>query len=509
VVWIRSSGVILHISSLPSRHGIGDLGQSAYQWIDFLDQSGTGFWQILPLNPTGFGESPYQALSTHAGNPDFINPDLLVSDGLLSSKDILISQPLSDHRVDFRRMRKYKAEILVLAFSNFKKGANRSFSVEFQDFQDLNHSWLLDFSTFMAIRMENRQKSWKEWPVPLKFRQKSALQGYQRANAEEILWHSFLQFLFHRQWNAVKSYANQKGIRIIGDIPIYVGFDSADVWANPHLFQLDNDLNPLAVAGVPPDFFSSSGQLWGNPLYDWPAHKHNGYQWWINRIRTTLTQVDVIRLDHFRGFAGYWHVPAGSETAADGEWKEGPGSDLFDAIESEIGNLPFIAEDLGVITPDVVELRDALNLPGMKVLQFAFGNGTENEYLPHHYERNCIAYTGTHDNEPSRSWFASLPEQQRQFCLNYVGGSSKEIAHAMIRAIWQSPAIFAIAPFQDFLQVGSSGRMNLPGSAKGNWRWRLKPDQLTDDCSDWMKRINITFGRVHPNKNWSIQDLVE
>jgi len=501
--------VILHISSLPSRHGIGDLGPSAYQWVDFLDQSGTGLWQILPLNPTGFSDSPYQGLSTFAGNPFFINLDLLVEAGLLDLEDILVARPFPDRWVDYGGMRKYKVEKLALAFANFQKSINHALSLEFQEFQNLNQGWLPDYTTFMAIRMENRQKSWKDWPVPLKKRLRKDLLAYQRDNAIEISKHAFYQFLIFKQWDELKSYTNQKGISIIGDLPIYLGFDSADVWANPHLFLLDKELNPLAVAGVPPDFFSASGQLWGNPLYDWERHKRDGFQWWLDRIKETLKHVDLIRLDHFRGFSGYWQVPAGSKSAALGEWKAGPGSNLFKAIRSEIHNLPFIAEDLGVITPDVTALRNEFNLPGMKVLQFAFGSDANNAYLPHHYPANCAAYTGTHDNEPSRSWFKTLPDHEKRFCLNYVSGSANQIAHAMIRVIWQSPAMSAIAPMQDFLQLGKSARMNLPASTQGNWRWRMTGDQMTKSLAQWMKAINITYGRVQPGKNWSVNNFLK
>jgi 4-alpha-glucanotransferase len=334
-------------------------------------------------------------------------------------------------------------------------------------------------------------------------REPQALLDFEEQHASEVEMQAFFQFIFFRQWCALKDYANQHGVRIVGDIPIFMGFDSADVWANPHLFMLDKDRQPTFVAGVPPDFFSKTGQLWGNPLYEWKEHKKEGYRWWIERVVGTLKTVDIIRLDHFRGFAGYYKIPAWSKTAEVGEWVPGPGQSLFDAIKEELGDLPIIAEDLGVITPDVIKLRERYNLPGMRLFQFAFWENADHEFLPHTYPQNCVAYTGTHDNDTTRSWFAHAPKYEQRFCLSYLGyPPSNKIAHTMLRVIWSSVAIFAIAPMQDFLNLGGSARMNLPATTSGNWRWRMKADAIKPQLLSWLKEMNITYNRVSPSQDW-------
>ena len=491
----RSSGILLHVSSLPGKYGIGDVGQNAYKWVDFLESIGTKYWQILPLNPTGYGNSPYQGLSAFSGNPLFIDLDDLIELGLLRKNELGTLPKFPLRKVNFKKVTSWKTEKLRKAFMVFSGNINHDLNVEFNEFKKVRASWLKDYSLFMALREEYQTVSWNHWPDSLRMREKESLQKFIIAKNEKIEFHQFLQFIFSRQWGKLKKYTNSRGIQLIGDIPIFVGYDCADVWARPQLFQLDENLKPAAVAGVPPDFFSETGQLWGNPLYDWKAHKKEGYAWWITRIKETLKTVDLIRLDHFRGFAGYYRIPAESKTALEGNWISGPGKDFFDILEKELGNLPFIAEDLGVIKPDVLELRDYYRFPGMRILQFAFGGDGSHIYLPYNYPENCVAYTGTHDNNTSRGWYQSATEKEREFCARYLGYHTRDIAHEMIRAVWQSCAAIAIAPMQDFLRLGSFARMNTPSSVGGNWEWRMRPDAVTDKTIDRIKEINTTYMR--------------
>jgi len=502
----RSSGILTHISSLPGKFGIGDAGKVAYKWVDFLDHSGIKYWQILPLNPTGYGDSPYQGLSAFAGNPLFIDLENLVDLGLITLSQISDHPHFPLQKVNFTQVNRWKTKILRIAFDEFIQGKNARILSGFEDYYSENAQWLEDFALFMALRLEHQLASWKDWPEPLKMRERSALERYARENKREIQFHQFLQFLFHRQWSELKAYANAKGIQLIGDIPIFTGFDCADVWSNPHLFQLAEDREPLAVAGVPPDFFSSTGQLWGNPLYDWAAHKKEKYAWWTQRVKETLKTVDLIRLDHFRGFAGYYRIPGGAKTAEKGEWVPGPGKDLFDTLKKKLGDLPFIAEDLGVITDDVIELRDRYAFPGMKLLQFGFWESADHEFLPHNFPIHCVAYTGTHDNDTSKSWFRLAPEHERRFCASYLGHHTRNIAHEMIRAVWASVALVAVAPMQDFLQLDGWARMNLPASTANNWVWRMKPDVLTEDLAQWIREINITYLRANDHKDWPAKE---
>jgi len=492
----------MHVSSLPGKFGIGDAGKPAYEWVDFLDLTGVKYWQILPLNPTGYGDSPYQGLSAFAGNPLFIDLENLVELGLIARSLISDSPNFPVQKVNFSKVDSWKNKILQLAFDEFKQGKNTRLENDFVAYCVENKRWLDDFALFMALRLDYQLASWKDWPEPLKMREKSALKEYTQENKLKIQFHQFLQFIFHQQWSKLKSYANGKGIQLIGDIPIFTGFDCADVWANPHLFQLTADREPIAVAGVPPDFFSETGQLWGNPLYDWDAHKNEKYAWWTQRVKETLKTVDLIRLDHFRGFAGYYRIPGGAKTAEKGKWVPGPGRDLFDTLKKKLGNLPFIAEDLGVITDDVIELRDRYKFPGMKLLQFAFWESAGHEFLPHNFPINCVAYTGTHDNDTSKSWFRQSPEHEQRFCSSLLGHHTGNIAHEMIRAVWASVAVVAVAPMQDFLRLDGWARMNLPASTKNNWIWRMKPDALTDDLARWIKEINITYLRMNDQKDW-------
>jgi len=502
----RSSGVLLHVSSLPSNDGIGDFGQEAYRWVDFLDAAGVYYWQILPLNPTGYGNSPYQGLSAFAGNPLFINLDELVILGLLENNDLSHRPRFRTRQVDFEKVIAWKRPLFEKAYRNFQKNTSSSLSKEYEDFQKNNVEWLNDFALFMAVREHHDLKSWKEWPRPLRMRHKKALADFEEAHAQEIGLHIFLQFLFARQIAALKDYANKKGVHIIGDIPIFMGYDCADVWAYPKLFDLDKDRHPNAVAGVPPDFFSATGQLWGNPLYRWSAHKKEGYAWWTRRVEETLKTVDLIRLDHFRGFAGYYRIPAGDKTAENGKWVKGPGFSLFDALQDNIGSLPFIAEDLGVITPDVIELRERYHFPGMRLFQFSFWDNADHEFLPHNYPINCVAYTGTHDNDTSVHWYRTLPAREKRFCRSYLGNHTGDIAREMIQTIWRSNALIAIAPMQDFLRHGGWARMNLPASTEGNWLWRMRPGAHDRKLTEWIKRINITFNRTAPKKHWPAEE---
>ena len=493
----------MHISSLPGKYGIGDLGMQAYRWVDFLHKTGTGLWQVLPLNPTGYGDSPYQGLSAFAGNPLFVDLEGLIKMGLIKADDLIASPDFPVSVVAFDRVRRWKRTVLEMAFSNFKRSKKTALQKEFEQFKLDSSYWLEDFSAFMALREQHNLTSWSEWPTLYRLREPQALLSFEEEHSREIEMHAFFQFLFFKQWYQLKKYAKDKGVRIIGDIPIFMGFDSADVWANPHLFMMDKERRPTFVAGVPPDFFSKTGQLWGNPLYEWKEHRQEGYAWWINRVAETLKTVDIIRLDHFRGFAGYYKIPASAKTAETGEWVEGPGKNLFDAIKEKLGDLPFIAEDLGVITPDVIKLRERYNLPGMRLFQFAFWGDADDEFLPHTYPVNCVAYTGTHDNDATQSWFKHAPKQEQRFSLSYLGYPPRNaIARTMIRGIWNSMAIFAIAPMQDFLQLGSSSRMNLPATTKGNWRWRMKPDAVNEELVKWLKELNITYDRVSDSQSW-------
>lgn len=505
----RSSGILMHISSLPAKYGIGDLGHEAYHWVDFLDQSGTKYWQILPLNPTGYGNSPYQGLSAFAGNPLFIDLENLKEIGLLDENCFTNTPKFSKKMVEFDKVIKWKRKLLNDAYLCFIQKRIPRLSREFTAFKDKNRFWLDDFSIFMTLREEYQLVNWSEWPQPLRMKEPDVINSYIKNHVQEIDMHTFFQFVFFQQWKKLKKYANQKDIQLIGDIPIFMGFDSSDVWAYPHLFLLDKYRQPTSVAGVPPDFFSKTGQLWGNPLYDWRKHKLDNYDWWKKRVRETLKTVDLIRLDHFRGFAGFYKIPAGSKTAEKGVWDKGPGKLLFDAFEKEFGELPFIAEDLGVITSDVINLRERYGFPGMRIFQFAFWKNADDEFLPHNYPKNCVAYTGTHDNDTSKGWFKKAPLCEKKFFLSYIGNHKKNIAYEMIRIVWSSVAALAIAPMQDFLQMDTQARMNLPSTTSGNWEWRMKPNAITEKLIGRIKTLNITFNRALSSKGWKAKKYFE
>lgn len=492
----RSSGVILHPTSLPSPDGIGDLGPEAYRWINFLKECGFSLWQVLPLGPTGYGDSPYQSFSAFAGNPYLVSPVLLLEDDLLTQQDLQDRPNFPADRVDYGPVIQWKLTLLDRAFQNFQKLASKEIKAELSRFQEAEASWLEDYALFMAIKESQNLVSWDQWPKPLRNRDPKALEQFRQENPEAIQRHIFRQFLFFRQWENLHAFTKSQGISIIGDIPIFVAYDSAEAWSHPELFYMDEDGRPTFVAGVPPDYFSPTGQLWGNPIYKWDVHKETGFAWWIERIRSTLKLVDVIRLDHFRGFAGYWEIPAGMKTAEVGRWAPGPGIALFEAVRAALKSLPIIAEDLGEITPDVIELRDTLELPGMKILQFAFQTDPADPFLPHNYQRNCVAYTGTHDNDTTVGWYRSAPEKERDFARRYLARSGDDIAWDMIRAVWSSVAVYAIAPMQDFLSLDTSARMNFPGKASGNWTWRLQEEQITPGLIQRIRETNHLYSRV-------------
>lgn len=470
----RQSGILLHVTSLPSRYGIGDLGPAAFAWVDRLRDAGQAWWQVLPLGATGYGDSPYQPLSSFAGNWLLVSPDALVDDGLLSARD-LEGRSSPDDVVDFEAVTGFKRDVIGRARKNFRRGARSDLRDAYEKFLIDQARWLNDYALFCALKTRYNGAYYVEWPSDLVLRKPSAIERARTEVKDEIDRICFAQFLFFRQARLLKEYAWSKGVQIIGDLPFFVSPDSSDVWANPEFFDLDTDRRAHFVAGVPPDYFATRGQLWGNPVYNWEALKSAGYRWCLDRLRALLQFADVIRLDHFRGFVAAWQVPAGTPTAETGAWVGGPGADFFDAVRREFGGMPFIAEDLGMITPDVVALRDRCGLPGMRVMQFGFDGNPDNPHLPHTWTEHAAAYTGTHDNNTARGWFEALPDSQKGLVRKYVGWSAEDshgIAAALMRSAWQSAAELTIAPMQDVLDLGAEARMNVPGLAQGNWRWR-------------------------------------
>jgi 4-alpha-glucanotransferase len=494
----RASGVLLHVASLPSPYGIGDLGPAALAWIDRLHEAGQGWWQALPLGPTGYGNSPYQSLSSFAGNELLISPDGLTEDGLLRPSDIDGASFLAA-AIDYNAVISFKNRLLETVWANFASGMRPDLRIGYDEFCHNQAHWLEDYALFRALKTKYQGAYYLEWPAELVERSPVALTLARRELGGQIEQHRLAQFLLSRQGERLKEHARGKGVGLIGDLPFFVSPDSSDVWANPELFLLHERRKPRFVAGVPPDYFSSQGQLWGNPVYDWDAVRRTGYRWCIDRLRALLAHVDMIRLDHFRGFAAAWHVPAGAATAETGQWVPGPGADFLTTAENELGALPFIAEDLGLITPDVSALRDRFRLPGMRVLQFAFDGKSDNPHLPHNYAPNTVVYTGTHDNPTTHGWFEELPAQQRQFLWNYLErptGESCEAASALIKLAWSSVAALAIAPLQDLLNLGNDARMNLPGRAEGNWHWRFTEDMLTPEALGWLRDLTQASGRM-------------
>ncbi|MBC8331866.1 MAG: 4-alpha-glucanotransferase [Anaerolineae bacterium] len=495
----RASGILLHPSSLPSPYGIGDIGPQAQQWIEFLAETGTGLWQILPLGPTGYGDSPYQCFSAFAGNPYLISPEALLKNGLLHSDDIIEAPNLPAEQVDFGRVIPFKLGILERSFIRFKNNPSSQIQQEFEAFQAAQTHWLPDYALFMAIKETQKSHSWVEWPAPLRDRNKQALQDFRGAYAFAIERHTYFQFLFFQQWNELRAYANQNGVQILGDMPIFVAHDSADVWAKRELFYLDEIGQPTVVAGVPPDYFSPTGQRWGNPIYRWDVHQTQNFSWWIDRFTAIFSMVDIIRLDHFRGFAGYWEIPGDEETAINGRWVPAPGEALFQSVEAALGELPIVAEDLGEITPDVDDLREKFGFPGMKILVFAFDGDSENPFLPHNYTPNSVVYTGTHDNDTTLGWYQRADEKASDFARRYLARDGRDITWDLIRAAWGSVAVFALAPMQDLLSLDNTARMNFPSTLGGNWEWRMKPDALTKSLAVRLREQNQLYGRFAKN----------
>lgn len=491
----RASGILLHPTSFPGPHGIGDLGEAAFRFVDWLTSANQRLWQILPLGPIGPGNSPYASPSAFAGNPLLISIPWLVGDGLLGQGDLTPTPEFSEHEVNFGAVETFKLPLLRRAFDRFRISANAEHRAQLAAFAEKEAYWLEDYALFSALKAEFGGVAWIEWDRDLALRQPAALASARERLRDEINFVKFVQFQFRRQWAELKRYANEGDVQIIGDIPIFVAYDSADVWAHPELFQLDAAGRPTAVAGVPPDYFSRDGQLWGNPQYDWAALADTGYAWWIDRVRSCLSLVDIIRIDHFRGFTAAWSVPAGEETAAGGHWAQGPGKAVFEAMAAELGELPFLVEDLGLITPDVIALREELGLPGMKILQFAFDSGPQSMYLPHNYTRHCVVYPATHDNQTTIGWFASISEETRQNVQRYLGTDGSDIASDLIRLALASTADLAITPLQDVMRLGDEARMNTPGKPFGNWGWRYLPHMLHPGLASDLAELTTIYGR--------------
>ncbi|MBW4647950.1 MAG: 4-alpha-glucanotransferase [Kastovskya adunca ATA6-11-RM4] len=494
----RSSGVLLHPTSLPSQFGIGDLGLEAFRFVDFLAEGGQTLWQVLPLGPTGYGHSPYMSYSAMAGNPLLISPDKLRDQGLLSDDDFQNLPEFPLEKVDYDRVIQTKMPLLRKAGENFKAQATPLLQTEFAGFCDSKASWLDDYALFMALREVHEGQSWHTWEPELAHRQPEALEEWRQRLDAEIQYHKYLQFQFFRQWSELKLYANMRGIQIIGDIPIYVAHDSAEVWAHRDMFCLDEKTGePSLMAGVPPDYFSATGQLWGNPVYNWDHLQETHFQWWVQRFEMLLDYVDIIRIDHFRGFEAYWAVKRGESTALNGEWMKAPGETFFEVLKGKLGQLPIVAEDLGTITPEVHALREQFEFPGMKILQFAFGEGPDNPYLPFSYERNCMVYTGTHDNDTIAGWYSEFPEEKKESLVRYLGCTSPDGIHwDFIRLAMASVGNQVIIPLQDILGLGTEARMNFPSKAEGNWEWRYQPGTLTKELSDRVHTLTYTYGRL-------------
>lgn len=503
----RASGVLLHPTCLPGPFGIGDFGPAAFALMDFLKEAGQKLWQVLPLNPTGYGDSPFQCFSAYAGNHLLISPEKLQSQGILDASDLRESRDFPRESVDFEGVIRWKTKLLTKAAKRFQRQAQGDVRRAFDEFCQKNSSWLPDFALFMACKHEQGGLAWNHWPADIAQRAPAALSAAAGRLKEAAFAVQYWQFEFFRQWNEVQAYAHKARIRIIGDLPIYVALDSADVWANREYFQLSENGEATTIAGVPPDYFSATGQCWGNPIYRWDRLQQTGYRWWIERFRAVLELYDAIRIDHFRGFEAYWEIPGDEKTAINGRWVKGPGLDFFAALERELGDLPIIAENLGVITPEVESIRRRFRFPGMAILQFAFGKDPQGpSFRPHNYERELAVYTGTHDNDTTVGWWNSTgardstrtPEdvaKEQAFARSYLNLNEEPIHWAMIRALLSSVADVAIVPLQDVLGLGSEARMNLPGTAKGNWRWRFRPGVLTRELAQRLREMVELYDR--------------
>ncbi|PYY21996.1 MAG: 4-alpha-glucanotransferase [Acidobacteria bacterium] len=508
----RSSGILLHPTSLPGPFGIGDLGPVAYEFADFLADSGQSIWQMLPLGPTGYGDSPYQCFSAFAGNPALISLSRLADEGLLDARDIDALPEFSREQVEYERVNQFKQGKLSKAFAEFRSGAPQHRQQEFAQFVEAERDWLADYALFRALKDKVGGVAWPKWDPELVSRKPAAVQRARKELALQIGEQEFLQFVFFEQWNSLKEYCGQKRIHMMGDLPIYVAHDSADVWAQPEYFHLDSHGGPTKVAGVPPDYFSATGQLWGNPIYHWERMAADEYSWWIKRFRAAFSMFDMLRVDHFRGFEAYWEVPAGERTAQNGKWVKGPGAELFAVLEAKLECLPILAENLGVITPEVEAIRERFGFPGMAILQFAFGNDPQGpSFRPHNYPRNLVAYTGTHDNDTVIGWWTSKPgegsirteediRKERQFTRTYLGyddtGISEPINWVFIRSLMASVADTVVFPLQDVLGEGAQARMNVPGTATGNWRWRFRGERLTEDIASRLRKIASIYDRL-------------
>ena len=488
----RKSGVLLHPTSLPGPGGIGSFGSEARRFVDFLHKAGQSIWQILPLGPTAYGNSPYSCYSAFAGNPLLVSLESIVDEEDLPARVLKVELP--EGRVDYLAVERHKQRALRKAAASFFSAGEQSRMDAFWRFCDSTF-WLHDYALFMALKEHFEGKSWCDWPEGIALRRPEVVEEYSRKLGTAIGEQKYMQWQFSRQWQRLKTYANEKGIEIVGDMPIFVAFDSVDVWANPHLFHLDATGRPTVVAGVPPDYFSKTGQLWGNPLYNWDRVAAEGFGWWVARMRNDLSLYDLVRIDHFRGFEAYWEVPAAEKTAINGRWVKGPGESMFHALIGQLGPLPLIAEDLGVITPEVEALRDRFGFPGMKILQFAFSSGPANPYLPHNHIRNCVVYTGTHDNDTTSGWFDSLKEREKRNILDYLNIGRENISWELIRIALASVANIAVFPLQDILALPSAGRMNIPGVAGGNWSWRFTADALDSNVAKRLKELTVLYGR--------------
>jgi 4-alpha-glucanotransferase len=494
----RGSGILLHLTSLPSLYGIGDMGPWAYRFADFLAKAKQSFWQILPLNrtDTAYDNSPYHSMSAFAFNPLLISPELMIQDGLLDKKDMDIPPDFPKEKVAYDEVTTYKRKLFDKAYARFKKQGT---SYEYERFCSENSGWLEDYALFMSLKGHFHGQTWNQWPIEIRNREPEALQSLRKKLQDRIEMEKFVQYVFIQQWFGLKRYCNQKGIHIIGDMPIYVEYDSVDLWSNPEIFKLDDEKRPYVVAGVPPDYFSATGQLWGNPTYRWDVLKEGKYDWWVKRIKHNLRSIDFLRVDHFRGFVAYWEVPATEKTALNGKWIEAPAVDFFNQLTKRFSYLPFIAEDLGIITPDVREIMHLFQFPGMKVLLFAFSEDHPmHPYLPHTYERECVVYTGTHDNNTVRGWFENeaAPEDKKRL-FAYLGRevSVQEIHWELIRLAMSSVANTVILPMQDILGLGQESRMNRPATKHGNWQWKLSPEQLDSSPSDRLLEMTEIYGR--------------
>lgn len=489
----RRSGLLMPISALPSPYGIGNLGAEAYRFVDFLEQSAQTYWQVLPIGPTGFGDSPYQSWSSMAGNPYFIDLDAFIEEGLLTKEEVYSFDYGSDDSVDYGLLYENRKKILKISYQRYiERGETDTLFI----FQEEQKAWLADFALYMTIKSNQGEKSWEDWENSLRLREEEAMKTFMEEHKEELLYHIFVQYKFYEQWKKLKEYANEKGVRIIGDIPIYVAMDSAEIWSHPHLFHLDKDRKPTLVGGVPPDAFTDEGQLWGNPLYDWKKHEAEGFAWWLSRLEGVAKLYDVLRIDHFRGFEAYWAIPAGSKTAATGQWIKAPGDALFKKVNDTFPGFDIIAEDLGYMTEDVVQLRKNSRYPGMQVLQFSFGGNMDSDALVHKHARDEIVYIGSHDNQTLKQWFEETPAYEREYATDYFNLTEEEgLNWGFIRGAMSSVANTAIFQVQDLLFLGKEARMNEPGTVGGNWKWRMEKGALNDTIANKLKERTLWFGR--------------